>query len=525
MSLDQDYEAPPEESTGATALVPAAGDVVEVVSTPVVEALTRAEIDRQVATAKTYPRGDLKLVLKACTEIATMDKETADSCMYALPRAGKNIEGASVRFAEILTYAWGNVRAGSRVVSVERDHVVAQGFCFDLERNNAVTVEVKRRITDRNDKRLNADMIVVTGNACAAIAYREAVFTVIPKPFWRKAYEAAVATVRGTAKDIGSRRIEAVAFCQKFGASEVQVLETLGVDRIEDMTGDHLVRLKGIIQGVREGGISIDVAFVAEWEAVKAREKRGVENALSAAINQPKTWWAMLSEKIAKVWNGGKPMSEAAACSKVELVLVQLGVVSTTTNTVDARQYTTSDMRRVLTYLNEKYPDGAVESSVATPGARSGAGERGLSPTASKTPDGTGAPAPGGTDAPAVADTPARGFDEQHADATEEAPPELEPEADPAAVAQDAAAAAQFEADGQVATIFFLAGKAKKSQPNRTFVKESPAGSGTFWFMDLGIVKALGGEASMKLQKAGAQTIDADQCRAIVKAMREAGIK
>ena len=66
-----------------------------------VDAVERANVDSQVATAKQYPRS-IKRSIDNSIVIATMDAETAQSCGYALPRGGKPITGPSVHLAKSL---------------------------------------------------------------------------------------------------------------------------------------------------------------------------------------------------------------------------------------------------------------------------------------------------------------------------------------------------------------------------------------------------------------------------------------
>ena len=64
--------------------------------------LARAEVDQQVATARAMPRSISKAIQNINT-LATLDEESAQECIYALPRGGKPIKGPSVRLAEIPT--------------------------------------------------------------------------------------------------------------------------------------------------------------------------------------------------------------------------------------------------------------------------------------------------------------------------------------------------------------------------------------------------------------------------------------
>jgi hypothetical protein len=52
------------------------------------------------------------------------------------------------------------------------------------------------------------DMINVTSNAAAAIAFRNAVFKGVPKPIWNSAYEATRKIVRGDEQTLGARRVD-----------------------------------------------------------------------------------------------------------------------------------------------------------------------------------------------------------------------------------------------------------------------------------------------------------------------------
>ena len=96
--------------------------------------LNKSEIDMQVATAHKYPRS-VKRFRDETLAMVTLNENVAQECIYSLPRDGKNIEGPSARFAEVVASAWGNSRAGARVVSDVGDFVTAQGVFHDLERS------------------------------------------------------------------------------------------------------------------------------------------------------------------------------------------------------------------------------------------------------------------------------------------------------------------------------------------------------------------------------------------------------
>src|SRR6185312_4643839 len=110
------------------------------------------QLETHFAMAARRPRS-IKKFKDEVLQLVTLDEETAQGCIYALPRDGKTIEGPSARFAEILAYSWGNTFIAARPVHEDAEFVTSQGMFFDFEKNNLVTFETKRRITDRNGKR------------------------------------------------------------------------------------------------------------------------------------------------------------------------------------------------------------------------------------------------------------------------------------------------------------------------------------------------------------------------------------
>lgn len=229
----------------------------------VVEAQERAGYDIQIATAKKYPR-DLQRVKENTLAIVTMDKKVAESCRYALPRGGKPINGPSVHLARIIAQQYGNVRVDSRVTQITATQVVSEAVCFDLETNYAVKVEVRRSIVG-NRGRYNEDMITVTGNAANAIAFRNAVFNVIPKGLADIAYQGALNAVTGDLSDedkLRAARVKALGyFKSEYGVEETEVLNALGLRAATQIKAEQIADLKGIIQAIKDGDTTVEETF------------------------------------------------------------------------------------------------------------------------------------------------------------------------------------------------------------------------------------------------------------------------
>lgn len=250
-------------------------DIIE--SSTALAVLNSSEIDIQISTAKKFPRKIKEFQVKALA-LATLDPDTAASMFYKLPR-GKNddgtkkyIEGPSVRLAEVVASTWGNIRAESDIVEIGDKFVTAMGSAIDLESNYAVRTRVKRRITDKYNKRFNEDMIAVTCNAAASIALREAVFKVVPRSMFKGVYSAAKQVAVGDAKSFSERRSKAFEWFSKLGISSETVLKKLGRAGLADVSLEDLETLTGLRTAIKEEEISIEDAFAEEPVSVEKYE-------------------------------------------------------------------------------------------------------------------------------------------------------------------------------------------------------------------------------------------------------------
>jgi len=245
------------------------GDIVKVMEPEIlrggelIEAQSRAEIDIQISTAKRFPRV-LSKVRDKVFEMAAIDKETAEKCWYALPRAGKVIQGPSVRLAEIVASSFGNLRVGTRVVGIDEKHVTCQAVCYDLENNVAIQTEVKRRITDSYGNRYSDDMIVTTSNAGSSIALRNAVFKCIPMVLFKSILDKVKKVGMGDERTFAAERDATVNKIVKMGAEPKQIAALLGVRGTPDLDTDDVIVLKGIITAVEDGDTTIQEAFKAK---------------------------------------------------------------------------------------------------------------------------------------------------------------------------------------------------------------------------------------------------------------------
>ena len=223
-------------------------DIIEIKQAEMLAGITRSEIDIQIATAKQYPR-DLNTVLNKIATYATMDRETAEDCFYVLRRKDANgndntIEGLSIRMAEIIAGAWGNLRVQTRIIGNDGRKITAQAVCHDLETNYAVCKTVDRRITTKTGKTYSDDMQVVTGNAASSIAFRNAVLAVIPKAVTKRVINEVKKVALGQAIDVETSRKNCLANFAKAGVTEAMICQYLGIKTIADIDKERLFELR-----------------------------------------------------------------------------------------------------------------------------------------------------------------------------------------------------------------------------------------------------------------------------------------
>lgn len=253
--------------------------------------LERASIDMQISTAKKYPRS-LEKFKQNAVFMATIDEETAASCLYRRP-VGKNqdgkqnfAEGMSIRMAEIVAANFGNLRVGARIISQTPEQVVAQGVAHDLESNFCSSAEVVEPTIDKYGKPYSERMRVVVAKAALAKAWRDATFKVVPRAL-AKPVEAAVKNLLfGNAASIEKWRTWAKGFIKSLSIDEKRVYKVLNVEGIDDLRSEHFEILVGIQNALKTNDTDIDSAFPAIEEGERFKKPKKKEQSKAEDKNE-----------------------------------------------------------------------------------------------------------------------------------------------------------------------------------------------------------------------------------------------
>ena len=235
-------------------------EVVEKPGTSLATEVEKARAVQQVQTAlviaKKFPRDEVaseKRIMVNCQRLGLAEKAT-----YLYPRGGQSVTGPSIRLAETLAQAWGNIEYGFTVLEELPDSSVVECFCHDLETNTkvrrTVTIVHAVRLKNGTDKKLSdpRDRYENTANN-AQRRVRATILEVIPGDVVERAVNACKKTLAaGGGEPLIDRIKKMVVSFGSLGVSQEMLEKRLG-HPVAVTTGDECVELLSIFNSLRDG--------------------------------------------------------------------------------------------------------------------------------------------------------------------------------------------------------------------------------------------------------------------------------
>lgn len=262
------------ESPQSTALSTAAAGV---------QARQIAEVQASIISAKKFPRDEgqaIAKILKTCER-----QGFAEVAEYSYPRGDKTVTGPSIKMAEEMQRAWGNIQSG--VIELERmeDRSLCQAYAVDLETNTraeiAFTVEHyidtrngKKRVTDSRD--ING-LILNYGNRIK----RNCILSLIPDDIVDMAMSQVSETLK---KAAGTKKLEdrIDGMLKKFAELGVtsQMIQTKLKHNTQSISERELTQLGKIYNSIKQEAGTIEQYFpqpVPNAEADKTPKQDVIE--------------------------------------------------------------------------------------------------------------------------------------------------------------------------------------------------------------------------------------------------------
>ena len=243
-----------------------------------------SEIQAMVFMAKQFPRNQIQAadrILNACTR-----QTLADSAVYSYPRGGQNIEGPSIRLAEVLAQNWGNLDFGIRELSQENGVSTVEAYAWDLETNvrQAKVFQVAHKRMARvgtktlTDPRDIYEMVANQGSR----RLRACILSIIPGDIVEAALAQCsvtqAASVGATPEEIKETIRKLTATMGKFGITAENIQDRYQC-RLEAIRPAQIVELRKIYTSLKDG-----MSKPSDWFAIQEVKKSDAQD-LNAMVD------------------------------------------------------------------------------------------------------------------------------------------------------------------------------------------------------------------------------------------------
>lgn len=265
-----------------------------------------AEVHAALMIARMNPRDErvsMDRILKAC-ERPTL----ADAAVYNYAKGGTDVSGPSIRLAEAMAQAWGNMQYGLRELEQVNGESTVQAYAWDVETNtrSEITFQVphirhtKSGAYPIKDPREIYELIANQG----ARRKRACILAVIPGDVTEEAVKQCEQTMRISA-DTSPEVIQKMVatFGAEFGVTKEQIEKRIQ-RKLEAIQPAHVVSLKKIYVSLRDG-----MSVVADWFDV------GVATVVNT--DKPVISQEQLDELMALIVSSGKSVEDV--CKKLRV--------------------------------------------------------------------------------------------------------------------------------------------------------------------------------------------------------------
>ena len=214
------------------------------------------EVQAAVFMAKRFPR-DESLALSRINQ-ACQRRGLAEKAIYTYPKGGQNVTGPSIRLAEAIAQAWGNIQSGVVELEQRPGESVCMSYCWDIETNTrdvkifnvSHSVQTKKGTKILTDPREIYEHVANQG----ARRKRAYILAVIPKDVVDSAVDACQQTLaKGCKEPLIDRLRNLVNRFQKYYSVPLESIEKYMGYKLDCFTEMDGVTLAGIYTALKEG--------------------------------------------------------------------------------------------------------------------------------------------------------------------------------------------------------------------------------------------------------------------------------
>lgn len=214
------------------------------------------EVKAAMQVAKMFPRDENAAYSKIMT--ACQRTILAETAVYRFPRGGTSVTGPSIRLAEVLAQAWGNIDYGVLELENRNGESTMMAYAWDLETNTrrqmTFVVKHERKAKGRIDKLDDPRDIyeLVANNGSRRV--RACILGVIPGDVVDAAVEKCNQTLaNGNSRPLKDRIRETIAlFGEKHSVTQ-EMLEKFIGSNADAFSEQDMVKLKHVWTSLRDG--------------------------------------------------------------------------------------------------------------------------------------------------------------------------------------------------------------------------------------------------------------------------------
>lgn len=255
------------------------------VTTAMSQSREAQEVQAAVFMAKRFPRNEnaaLSRITQSCQRLGLASK-----AVYTYPRGGQNVTGPSIRLAEAIAQAWGNIQCGVVELEQRPGESTCMSYCWDIETNTrdcrVFTVPHIRQT--RNGAQVLTDprdIYELVANQ-GARRKRACILAVIPKDVVDYAVEACQKTLSTAYKEpLIDRLRNMVNLFQKNYSVPLESIEKYMGYKLDAFTEMDGATLAGVYNALKDGTAKREDYFVLPKAEADAPPKETKEAAPSA---------------------------------------------------------------------------------------------------------------------------------------------------------------------------------------------------------------------------------------------------
>lgn len=223
-----------------------------------------AEIQAQVFMAKQFPRDENQArarILRACQR-----QGLAEKAIYTYPKGGQRVTGPSIRLAEAIAQAWGNLDFNTVILEQRETESVCLSYCWDVETNTRASRSfiVPHKIATKHGEKVLTDPREIYELAAnqGARRLRACILSIIPGDIVDEAIDACNATLSGGNKrPLIDRLRELTDRFMTYHSVPLNSIERYFGYPLDSFTEMDGVTLAGIYTALRDGAASREDYF------------------------------------------------------------------------------------------------------------------------------------------------------------------------------------------------------------------------------------------------------------------------